>query len=282
MAQFQSNVPDIGVSINLTDFPLLSSVESYNISGHALSARLRDGLSEDTYEQLSKEIRILYSFCFESVYSEDYDVMTTEISYGHGGHNERKEHLLAEDSHVSARFGDVGKQLLTDISALNITTVKLRSFFNSAFIWSRANELEELKLLTEAYTQYWRLLDLIEKKAQLNRTQTLELLNAYGLDSSQSNIFALRVLHKMGMLREGGDSGNIESLAHLDSLRHPHAHQASDRTEYYMEEETHLEAEMNNIFIADITKLFIIKELGLEDYYLKPRANIYELAKRAR
>lgn len=280
MARFQSNVPDIGVSVNLTSFQLLSNVESYTISGHNLSARLKDGLTEDVYERLSKEVRILYSFCFESVYSEDYDVATTEISYGHGGHNERKEHLLAEDSHVSDKFGDVGKQLLTDISALNISTVKLRSFFNSAFIWARANELEELKLLTEAYTQYWRLLDLIEKKAQLNQTQTLELLTTYGLPNTQSNVFALRVLHKMGVLREGGDSGNIESLAHLDSLRHPHAHQASDRTEYYMEEETHLEAEMNNIFIADIAKLFIIRELGLGDYYLKPRANIYELAKR--
>ena len=83
----------------------------------------------------------------------------------------------------------------------------------------------------------------------------------------------------MGML-DKDRSGNIETLAYLDSLRHPHAHQASDRLDYYMEEETHLEASMNNIFISDITKLFIIWELGLRDYYLKPRANIYELAKK--
>lgn len=279
MTQFRSNVPDIGVSINLTDFLLINSVNSYNLSGHILSAVLKDGLSEDAYERVSKEIRVLYSFCFAHVYSEDYDVVTTEVHYSHGGHNERKEHLLAEKTHVSDKFGDVCKQLLTDISVLNISPVKLRSFFNSAFIWSRANELEELQLFTEAYTQYWRILDLIDKKAQLNQTQILDILTTYGLPQTKSNVFALRVLHKMGMLRKD-DAGNINSLAHLDSLRHPHAHQASDRTEYYMEEETHLEAEMNNIFISDITKLFIVKELGLEDYYLKPRANIYELAKR--
>ena len=82
------------------------------------------------------------------------------------------------------------------------------------------------------------------------------------------------------MLRKGGDSGNIESLSILDGLRHPHAHQASSRSEYYMEEETRLDAWMNNIFISDIARLFVIWELGLRDYYLKPRANIYELAKR--
>lgn len=279
MAQFRSNVPDIGVSSNIADFKLLSAVTTYSVAGHSLTANLKDGLSEDSYERVAKEIRILYSFCFEHVYSEDYDVLTSKVHYSTSGHNERKEHLLAENSHVSEKFGNVGKQLLEDISALNIGQAKLRSFFNSAFIWSRANELQELKLLTEAYTQYWRLLDLINEKVQMSKAESTSLLNSYGLSETQSNLFAIRILHKMGMLKPG-QTGNIESLALLDSLRHPHAHQASDRTDYYMEEETHLEAEINNIFISDITKIFIIWELGLRDYYLKPRANIYEIAKK--
>lgn len=279
MAQFRSNVPDIGVSFSVTDFPLLGEVNAYSLGGNILMANLKDGLSEDSYERLSKELRILYAFCFEHVYSEDYDVQTASTGYSTGGHNERKEHLLAENSHVTEEFGNVAKQLLGDISGLDIGKAKRRSFFNSAFIWSRANELEELKLLTEAYTQYWRLLDLIHEKVQISTAESIALLDGYNIPPTQSNLFAVRILHKMAMLREG-DSGNIISLAHLDSLRHPHVHQASDRTDYYMEEETHLEAEINNIFIADITKLFIIWELGLKDYYLKPRANIYEIAKR--
>lgn len=279
MAQFRSNVPDIGINASITDFKLLKAVTAYNLAGSSLTANLRDGLSEDAYERVAKEVRILYSFCFEHVYSEDYDVITREIHYSTGGHNERKEHLLAENSHVSEKFGSVGKQLLEDIAGLDIGQAKLRSFFNSAFIWSRANELEELKLLTEAYTQYWRLLDLINEKVQLSQAESTALLEEYKLPQTQSNLFAVRVLHKMGMLKPDKTS-NIESLALLDSLRHPHAHQASDRTDYYMEEETHLEAEIHNTFIADITKIFIIWELGLKDYYLKPRANIYEIAKK--
>ncbi|HMI09498.1 MAG TPA: hypothetical protein VK497_03845 [Candidatus Saccharimonadales bacterium] len=280
MAQFRSNIPDIGVNVNITNFKLLNAVTTYGVGGHSLVANLKDGLSEDSYERVSKEIRILYSFCFEHVYSEDYDILTTEINYGTSGHNERKEHLLAENSHVSEKFGNMGMQLLEDISGLNIGQAKLRSFFNSAFIWSRANELQELKLLTEAYTQYWRLLDLIHEKVQMSMPDSVALLKEYGMPSTRSNLFAIRILHKMGMLRPNNDTGNIESLAYLDSLRHPHAHQASDRTDYYVEEETHLEAEINNIFISDITKLFIIWELGLRDYYLKPRANIYEIDKK--
>lgn len=279
MARFLSNVPDIGVAVVIADFELLSSVTSYTVAGSRISADLKDGLSEDSYKRVSKELRILYSFCFEHVYSEDYEVSTHTVGYSTSGHNERKEHLLAENSHVTEKFGNVGKQLLVDISGLSVGQAKLRRFFNSAFIWSRANELEELKLLTEAYTQYWRLLDLINEKVQLSGEETAALLNEYEMPVTESNKFAIRILHKMGMLKRGR-TGNIESLAHLDSLRHPHAHQASDRSSYYMEEETHLEAEINNIFISDITKLFIIWELGLRDYYLKPRANIYEIAKR--
>jgi hypothetical protein len=279
MAQFRSNVPDIGVNCTISDFKLLTGVNTYSLAGSTLTSNLKDGLSEDSYERLSKELRILYAFCFEHVYSEDFDVQTADIGYSTGGHNERKEHLLAENSHVTEKFGNVGIQLLKDISGLDIGKAKQRSFFNSAFIWSRANELEELKLLTEAYSQYWRLLDLIHEKVQISTQDSTALLKEYGLPATRSNLFAVRILHKMGMLRPN-EAGNIRSLAHLDSLRHPHVHQASDRTDYYIEEETHLEAEINNVFIADITKLFIIWELGLKDYYLKPRANIYEIAKR--
>lgn len=240
---------------------------------------MRDGLTEDQYDTASKEIRLLYSFCFEHVYSEDYDIITADVHFGHSGHNERKEHLLSENSPVSDNFGSTCKQLFEDIAGLSLGQAKRRDFFNSAFIWSRANELQELKLLTEAYTQYWRLLDLINDKSQLSQTETTRLLEQYEIEQTQSNIFAIRVLHKMGTLNPDKKS-NIESLALLDSLRHPHAHQANGRTDYYMEEGTHLEAEMHNIFISDITKLFVIWEIGLSDYYLKPRANIYELAKR--
>lgn len=279
MTQFRTNVPDIGVSLDVENFKLLSTVHSINLSGSSVTARLKDGLNKEAYERVSKEIRVLYSFCFEHVYSEDYHVTTTEVGYGYSGHNERKEHLLAENNPVYDEFGSICKQLFEDIADLSTNQAKLRSFFNSAFIWSRANELQELKLLTEAYTQYWRLLDLINEKVQLSHTETVALLRQYDMHQTQSNMFAIRVLHKMGMLKEG-QKGNIESLSLLDRLRHPHAHQVSDRTDYYMEEETHLEAEMHNIYIADITKLFVIWELGLSDYYLKPRANIYELAKK--
>jgi len=280
MAIFRSNVPDIGVSANLEQVRIIPAVNSISLSATRLDATIRDGLTDDEYDRISKEIRLLYSFSFEHVYSEDYDIITPGVSSGHSGHNERKEHLLGESGHVSEVFGNTCKQLFEDIANVSLSIPKRRAFFNSAFIWSRANELQELQLLSEAYTQYWRILDQVNAKSQLTQAETTELLTQYDMERTQSNIFAIRVLHTMSMLREGGDSGNIESLSMLDSLRHPHAHQTSNRREYYMEEETHLETWMNNIFISDITRLFIIWELGLRDYYLKPRANIYELAKK--
>jgi len=278
MAQFRSDVPDIGVSVNITKCRLIGSVSSISLSGSSLSAQLKDGLTQDAYERVSKQIRVLYSFCFEQVYSEDYDVMTTKVHYSYGGHNERKGRLLHQNSPVSEEFGSMGRHLFEDIAALGIRQANLRRFFNSAFIWSRANELNELKLMTEAYEQYWRLLDLVNKKSDLGEAPATELLQYHHMPPTRSNRFAIRILHKMGMLK-GTKPSNIESLAFLDRLRHPHAHQASDQTDYYMEDDTHLEAKVHNIFISYITKLFVIWELGLRDYYLKPRGNIYELAK---
>lgn len=276
MAKFQSNVPDIGVATSLTSVQVIRSVSSIHLTGSSISAELANGLTEAAYEKASKEIRILYAFCFEHVYSEDYEVRTVGMHYGYSGHNERKEYLLAETSPVSEKFGNVCKTLISDIAGLRLGEGKRRSFFNAAFIWARANELQELKLLSEAYAQYWRILDLVNERSQMSGSQVRKLLYQYDAHETQSNIFAIRVLHTMGMLKPG----NIETLATLDSLRHPHAHQPSSRTSYYMEEETHLEAWTSNWFISDITKLFIIWELGLRDYYLKPRSNIYELAKR--
>lgn len=280
MATFQSKVPDIGVSKDLNNVGLIPAVASVQLASSKLTARINDGLTDEQYDQISKQIRILYSFCFEHVYSEDYDVHTVGTAFSNSGHDERKEHLLAEDSPVSDKFGNTCKQLFEDVAAVQLGDIKRRAFFNSAFIWSRANELEELQLFSEAYTQYWRILDLVYAKSQLNQTDVIKLLKQYGVKKTQSNIFSIKVLEKMGMLRKRGDSGNIESLALLDSLRHPHAHKAANNHDYYMEEETHLEASMHNVFISDITRLFVIWELGLKDYYLKPRANIYELAKR--
>ncbi len=278
MGLIKTAVSDIGVSASVNNPALFPSVTSIQLSGPQLMAKAADGLSEEAYERVSKEIRITFSFCFEHVYSEDYDISIPGTGIAHGGHDERKQHLLDETGSVSEKFGNVSRELFEDAANTKLVQSKRRSFFNSAFIWARANELQELKLLTEAYTQYWRLLDLVYKKSQLNKVQVAKLLNKYSMRPTESNVFALKVLHKMNMLKDS--SSNIESLALLDSLRHPHAHQASDRTDYYMEEETHLEAEMHNIFIADITKLFIIWEIGLKGYYLRPRANIYELAKK--
>ncbi len=279
MVKFQSKIPDIGVDISIAQFNILEGVASYKIKGHCLNAILGEGLSEDSYEHIAKELRILYSFCFEHVYSEEYEIITGRLHCMDGGSDERKAHLLAEGSHASKEFRGMCTQLLADISSLQLRKTKLRSFFNSAFIWSRANELQELGLSAEAFTQYWRLLDLINAKAQLSEQRLVSLICEHGLPDTQSNKFAVRVLHKMGLL-ESSKKTLVEVFSEMASHRHPHAHQASDRTFYYMEEETHLGVIMNATHIADITKLFIIWELGLRDYYLKPRGNIYELAKK--
>lgn len=278
MSRIRTNISDIGISFNCNNINITPHISEVNIAGEELTAVVNDNLSEEQYEKACKEIRVLYSFCFEHVYSEDYEINTLASNISHCGHNERKKHLLSEDNPVTDKFGSVCKQLFQDILETSLGQSKHRSFFNSAFIWARARELEDLDLFTEAYTQYWRLLDLICEKSNISQNSIRTLLGQYSLANTQSNVFALKILHKMSRL-DKNSKNSIESLALLDSLRHPHAHQASDRVEYYLEEETHLEAEMHNIFIADITKLFVIHEIGLSKYYLKPRANIYELAK---
>ncbi len=279
MARIITDIPDISMVVSHDNPGLFLTVQNVHLSGRQLNATVSDGLSEEAYDKISKEIRILFSFCFGQVYSEDYNIQTITTHFGHSGQNERKQHLLNQTINYRDEFQVISKQLFHDILGTSPTARERRTFFNCAYVWSRAQELDDIKLSTEAYTQFWRLLDRVMAASKISTSETNNVLEENGLDNSKANIFAVKVLHKMSLINKSARA-NIESLAMLDRLRHPHAHQTGGRQDYYLEEETHIEAEIHNNFISDITQLFIVWELGLKDYYLKPRANIYELAKR--
>lgn len=279
MATFYCTIPNLNISTDATEVKLIENTSKITLSGSRLSAQISDGLTDKIYDKVSKQVRILYSFCFEDVYPESYDINEPTTSFGVGGHDERKEHLLRYSGSPRDEFKNISTALLKDISGLELGQKDMRQLFNLMFIWARAHELEELKLMVEAYTQYWRILDFI--KAKGNTINAVKLLRELQLDESKSNIAAAKVELVMRPSAQEHSRDNIEAISYLDSLRHSHAHKPSRSHDYYLEEiSTHLEAEMNNIFIADITRLFILWTVGLNDYYLKPRANIYELAKR--
>ncbi len=281
MARFYCTVPNLAITTEVNDVKLVEKTSKVTLSGSKLSATLSDGLKDAAYNKISKQVRIIYSFCFEEVYPESYDISEPSTSIGVGGHDERKEHLLSYSGKPRNEFIDISTSLFEDLLKLELGKKDKRQLFNLLFIWARAKELEELKLLVEAYTQYWRILDLI--KAKGNMAAAKKLLKSLTLnEKSKSNLAAAKIEMVMRPDAKKYSRDNIETIAYLDSLRHPHAHKPSRSEDYYLEEiSTHLEAEMNNIFIADITKLYALWSVGLKDYYLKPRANIYELAKRA-
>lgn len=279
MATFYCTVPDLSISTDNNGVKLVENTSRITLSGSRLSAQMSNGLADDVYDKVSKQIRILYSFCFEDVYPESYDINEPTTSLGVGGHDERKEHLLRYSGSPRDEFKVISTNLFKDMLDMNLGQKDKRQLFNLMFIWARAHELEELKLMVEAYTQYWRILDLIEAKG--NKSEAIKILKELKLGITESNIAAAKIEHVMRPNAQQYSKDNIETIAYLDSLRHPHAHKPSRNSDYYLEEiSTHLEAEMNNIFIADITRLYILWTVGLKDYYLKPRANIYELAKR--
>lgn len=279
MATFYCSVPDLSISTDNSGVKLVENTSRVTLSGSRLSAQISNGLTDDVYDRVSKQIRILYSFCFEEVYPESYDINEPTTSLGVGGHDERKQHLLRYSGSPRDEFKVISTNLFKDMLDLNLGQKDKRQLFNLMFIWARAHELEELKLMVEAYTQYWRILDLIEAKG--NKPEAIKILKELKLGITESNIAAAKIELVMRPNAQQYSKDNIETIAYLDSLRHPHAHKPSRNGDYYLEEiSTHLEAEMNNVFIADITRLYILWTVGLKDYYLKPRANIYELAKR--
>lgn len=280
MARFYCTVPNLEISTEIADVKLIEKTNKVTLSGAILSAVLADSLTHDVYDRISKQIRIIYSFCFEEVYPESYDVSEPSTSIGVGGHDERKEHLLSYSGKPREEFIDVSTSLFEDLLKLGLGQKDKRQLFNLMFIWARAKELEELNLLVEAYAQYWRILDLIEAKG--NKASAKQLLKTLGLnEESKSNLAAAKIVIVMRPNAKKYSKDNIETIAYLYSLRHPHAHKPSRSEDYYLEEiSTHLDAGINNIFIADITKLYALWSAGLKDYYLKPRANIYELAKK--
>jgi hypothetical protein len=279
MARFYCTVPNLDITTQVTDVKLADNVSKVVLSNSRLSAELPNGLSDKIYDKISKQVRIIYSFCFEEVYPESYDIDEPSTSIGVGGHDERKEHLLVYSGSPRDEFKEISSALFEDLLKLEIGQKDKRQLFNLMFIWARAKELEELKLMVEAYTQYWRILDLI--KAKGNKAAAVKLLQSLSLEQTTSNIAAAKIEMVMRPQAKKYSKDNIEMISYLDSLRHPHAHKPSRSEDYYLEEiSTHLDAEMNNIFIADISRLYVLWTVGLKKYYLKPRANIYELAKR--
>lgn len=278
MATFYCTVPDLSISTDNNGVKLVENTSRITLSGSRLSAQVSNSLADDVYDKVSKQIRILYSFCFEDVYPESYDINEPTTSLGVSGHDERKEHLLRCSGSPRDEFKIISTTLFKDMIDLDLGQKDKRQLFNLMFIWTRAHELEELKLMVEAYTQYWRILDLIETKG--SKSEAIKILKELKLGVTESNIAAAKIELVMRPNARQYSKDNIETISYLDSLRHPHAHKPSRNSDYYLEEiSTHLEAEMNNIFIADITRLYILWTVGLKDYYLKPRANIYELAK---
>ena len=278
MARFYCTVPNLNINVDITKVRLIHDVSRITLSANQLLAVLTDGLADDERDKISKQIRILYGFCFEEVYPESYDIDEPGASSGVAGHDERKNHLLIYSGSPSDEFKAVALSVFQDLLQLKLGQKDARQLFNTIFIWTRAHELEELGLMVEAYTQYWRILDLI--KAKGCKRAAIKLLKELKLINSESNISAAKIVQVMKPNEDGHRKGNIEAISYFDTLRHPHVHKPSRTEDYYLEETaTHLEAEINNTFLSDITKLYIIWMAGLSSYYLKPRANIYELAK---
>ena len=279
MARLFCTVPNLAIIAEVTSIKLIEKTSNVILAGPRLSAVIADDLKEDTYDRISKQLRIIYSFCFEQVYPESYDISESSSSIGVGGHDERKKHLILFSGKPRQGFIDTSTTLFEDILKLKIGQKDKRLLFNLMFIWTRAKELEELQLLVEAYAQYWRILDLI--KSNGNTAAEKKILKNLDLnEDSNSNLAAAKIEMVMHPNTKKYSKDNIETIAYLDSLRHRHAHKPSLSEDYYLEDiATHLDAEMNNIFISDITKLYVLWNVGLNDYYLKPRANIYELVK---
>lgn len=277
MGTITTNVPNLNINIVVDYMPMLMDVSSIQLAGNKLIAQVKDGLSDAKYNEIAKQLRIVFSISFDQVYSEDYEVSYPGNVIGYGGHNERKNHLLSKNLNFEDNSSQTSQLIFIDLLGASPSISVQTRFFNLAYIWTRAHELEDLQLLTEAYVQYWRILDEMHSKG--TKSQALKALQLLDLEENKSNIFAARVLAGIGREQRKSAKGEIADIANLDRLRHPHAHQAGGRRKYYMEGETHIGALANNWFIAYITKLFILWQIGLNNYYLSPRANIYEIKK---
>lgn len=278
MASIVTDVPNLPINLVVDNVALLSEVSRVEIAGNKLTAQIRDGLSDAKYHELSKQLRILYSLSFDHVYSEDYQVRDRSNEIGGSGHNERKMHLLnTTAASLNENFAHTSQLIFKDSLATTATLSKQTRFFNLSYIWARAHELEDLKLLTEASVQYWRILD--ELQASVPDTRVIEILDKHHLPHTKSNKFGARILERIGRADRKSAKGEISDLSNFDQLRNLHIHGAGGKQKYYLEKETHINVLVNNWFIAMVTKLFILWELGLNKYYLSPRANIYEIKK---
>ena len=279
MGRFITTVPNMNHLVMIKGIRLVPGVRDVGIKGSRFVAIIDDNLEGDTYEALAKQIRLLYAFSFQCSYSESYQISAGKAGYHYTGHNERKEHLLSRPMFPTQKFLISSGRIFEDLLQAPFPKSNAESLYNLVYLWVHAKEFRELHLSQEAELLLWKIVDHMQGRS--TEAKAKKLLKKLGTGYNGSTMFAARVLSGVGGDKRPDLQEVLAALTALDKLRLKQEALSAGNSPHYLELEATQAAEDRNVFLSEITRLYILWQFGLHIYYLKQTGNTYRLARKS-
>ncbi|MDQ3123670.1 MAG: hypothetical protein M3Q14_03240 [bacterium] len=277
MGRFITTVPNMNHVVMIKGVRLVPGVRDVGVRGSRFVAIIDEGLEGAQYEELATQVRLVYGFSFQCSVSDSYQVMASTSGYHFTGHNERKAHLLSRPLFPTQKFLVSSGRIFEDLLTAKLPPSDMNMLYNLFYLWTRAKELRELHLPQEAEVLLWKIVEHMQQRG--TNAKGKKLLKKLNRHMNDSSMFAARVLSTAGAEKRQSVREELEALTDLDKLRLKQEALSADKTEHYLEQDAALAAEQRNVFLSEITRLYIMWQCGLTMYHLKQKGNIYKLAR---
>lgn len=275
MGRFITSIPDSDHSASVEVCSLLPGVQKVSFKGVRLTASLSDDLEEVRYQELARQLRLVYSFAYRAVNSESYQVSAAGSGFHFTGQDERKLHLLKRKSHPTPKFLQAADRVFADLLAAEDPKRDKTKLFNLLYVWTRAQELQQLRLSLEAQVLLGTIVDDMQRSgADLKGGK---LIKGFGIVQTPGDQFAVRILQELNRGDKQTAREELEGFSYLYRLRQRQAQVLNPETPYYLGSDQ-ADVERKNAFLFEITRLYILWRFGLQRYCLKQQGNAFRIS----
>jgi hypothetical protein len=275
MGQFSSHVPNIHFTVKATNVWLIKGVKESSVQGNTLTAVIDDPLTQEAYEELAKQLRLVFGFSFRNVYSESYNITTQAMGFHHTGQDESKSQILKRNYVLTPKFLESSSTIFKDLLSMAIDEKNKTKLFNMLYIWTRACELKLLHMPLEAHILLGQIVDdMVRPGPDFKQGK---LMKGFGIIKTASDQFAATALLHFKRDQKPHAKDELDGFSYLYRLRQRQAETLSNETTFYLGKKATADVERKNSFLFEITRLYILWLFGLDYYHLKQNGLTYRI-----
>jgi hypothetical protein len=278
MGRFITTIANMNHNLTIEEVRLVKGVKAVSFRGKKLTAKIAEVTNRDECEELAKQLRLVFAFAYRSVYSESYQLSTDSTGYHFTGQDDRKSHLLEKNYNFAPKYLSNADLLFVDLLQTEAPKQNATKLFNMLYIWNRAHELRLLHLPLEAQVILGKIVDDMNRPGMDFKAG--KLIRGLGIIQTESDKFAANLLQAYGRQKLISAKAELDGFSYLNRLYRRQSESFSPETAYYVGNKIQTELERKNAFLFEITRLYILWEFGLQNYYLLQNASLYKVERK--